>query len=173
MSMNCLRHCCVAASVISIRFSWHHAISRTSAPSSSRTLVRTFDAMNKRHIRRQNHLFGLRLLLQNRDLRLQIRRLNVGDQSPLEARTQTIFNLRQFLRRTVRRNHDLPHAFMQRIECVEELFLRALFLRDELDVVDQQHVHGAEAIAEARHAIVAQRGDHLVGELLCRDIADV
>ena len=126
----------------------------------------------QRHIGRQLHLLALRLLLQDGDLGFEIGRLNVGDQSPLKARAQPVFNLGQFLGRTVRSDHDLLHALVQRVEGVEELFLRALLLRDELNVVDQQHVDGAEAIAEAGHAIVAQRGDHLVGELLRRDVAD-
>ncbi len=121
----------------------------------------------QRHVGRKLHLLVLGLLLQNGDLGFEIGRLNVGDQSPLKTRAQAVFNLGQFLRRTVGCDHDLLHALVQSIEGMEELFLRALFLRDELDVVDQQHVDGAEAIAEAGHAIVAQRGDHFVGEFFC------
>ncbi len=118
------------------------------------------------------HLLALRLLLQNGDLGFEIGRLNVGDQSPLETRAQPVFNLGQLLGRTIGGDHDLLHALVQRVEGVEELLLRALLLRDELDVVDEQHIHGAEAIAEAGHAVVAQRGDHLVGELFRGDVAD-
>src|SRR5579863_5611417 len=70
------------------------------------------------------------------------------------------------LGRTVAGDHDLLHRLVQRIEGMEELFLRALFLRQELDVVDQQHIHVAEFVAEAGHLVVAQRVDHFVGELL-------
>ena len=55
---------------------------------------------------------------------------------------------------------------------MEELFLRALLLREELDVVDEQHIDRAELVAEAGHLVVAQRVDHLVSELLDRDVAD-
>ncbi len=61
---------------------------------------------------------------------------------------------------------------MQGVEGVEELFLGALFLGKELNVVDQQHVHIAELVAEAGHLVVAQRVDHLVGELLAGYVAD-
>jgi hypothetical protein len=39
--------------------------------------------------KRNRLVFGL--FLQNRDLRLDIRRLDVGDESPFEARAQTLF----------------------------------------------------------------------------------
>ncbi len=83
----------------------------------------------QRHIRRQLHLLALRLLLQDGDLGFEIGRLNVGDQAPLEARAQPLFNLGKLLRRTIGGDHDLLHALVQRVEGVEELFLRALFLR--------------------------------------------
>ncbi len=118
------------------------------------------------------HLLVLRLLLQDGDLGLQIGGLNVGDEAPLKTRAQTVFNLGQLLRRTIRSNHDLLHVLVQRVEGVEELLLRALFLRDELDVVNQQHIHGAKAVAEAGHAVVAQRGGQLVEKLFRGNIAD-
>src|SRR5579884_1393 len=65
----------------------------------------------------------LRFLLQDRDLSLEVWRLNVSDQSPLEAAAQPVFNFRQLFWRTVTRDHDLLHRFMQRIESMEELFL--------------------------------------------------
>ena len=46
------------------------------------------------------------------------------------------------------------------------------FAGEELDVVDQQHVDVAELVAEAGHLVVAQRVDHLVGELFAGDVAD-
>ena len=42
----------------------------------------------------------------------------------------------------------------------------------ELDVVHQQHVHVAELVAEAGHLVIAERVNHLIGELLAGDIAD-
>ena len=47
-----------------------------------------------RDVVRQRDRFGLRLLLENRDLRLEIRRLDVGDQAPLEPRAQPLLERR-------------------------------------------------------------------------------
>ena len=43
----------------------------------------------------QRHAFGFRLFLENRDLRLEIGRLDVGDQPPLEPRSQPLLELRE------------------------------------------------------------------------------
>src|SRR5678815_1266485 len=50
--------------------------------------------------------------------------------------------------------------------------IRDSFLSEELDVIDQQDVDVAKLVAEAGHLVVAQRVNHLVGELLARHIAD-
>ncbi len=118
------------------------------------------------------NFFLLRLLLQNGDLGFEVGRLDVGDQSPLEAAAQPVFEFRQLFGRTVAGDHDLLHGLVQRVEGVEELFLGAFLLGQELDVVHQQHVHVAELVAEADHLVVTQRVDHLVGELLAGDVAD-
>ena len=52
--------------------------------------------------------------------------------------------------RTIGGDDDLLHALVQRVEGVEELFLGPLLLREKLDVVDQQQIHRAELVAEAR-----------------------
>ena len=117
-------------------------------------------------------LLGLGLLLQDGDLGLEIRWLNVGDQAPLEARAQAVFEVGELFGRTVAGDDDLLHALVQRVEGVEELLLRALLAGEELDVVDQQHVDVAEPVAEAGHLVVADGVDHLVGELLTGDVAD-
>ena len=61
--------------------------------------------------------------------------------SPFKAATQSIFDLRQLFRWPVAGDDDLTQILMQRIESVEELFLGALLVNQELDIVDQQHVH--------------------------------
>ena len=128
--MNCFRHCCAVGSVISTPFRPHQAKRRTSAPSSSRTLVRTLEAMKSATSVGQHDVLALRLLLQDGDLGFEIGRLNVGDQSPLEAAAQAVFDLGQLLGRAVGGDDDLLHALVQRVEGVEELLLRALLLRE-------------------------------------------
>ena len=53
---------------------------------------------------------------------------------------------------------------MQFVKRVEELFLGALLVADDLDVVDEQDVGRAVAMAELRHPFQADASDHLVGE---------
>jgi len=108
----------------------------------------------------------------NGDLGLKVGGLDVGDQAPLETTAQAVLHLGQLFRRPVAGDHDLLHRFVQRVEGVEEFFLGPFFLGEELDVIHQQHIDIAELVAEAGHLVVAQRVDHLVGELLAGDIAD-
>ena len=60
----------------------------------------------------------------------------------------------------------------QRIERVEELLLRALLPRQELDVVDQEQVHVPVLVAERQRLGVLDRVDHLVGEALGGHVVD-
>ena len=115
-------------------------------------------------------MLRIRPFLQNGDLGFKIRRLDIGDQSPLEARPQPLLDRGNLLRQAVGRDHDLPLQFVQRVKGVEELLLRALLAGDELDVVHQQHVHRAKPFAETQHAIEAQRVDHFVREFLRADV---
>ena len=61
---------------------------------------------------------------------------------------------------------------MDRVERVEELFLRALFSRDELDVVDEEHIDPPVPLAELLALLRADRVDELVGELFARRVCD-
>ena len=83
---------------------------------------------------------GFGLFLENCDLRLEIGRLDVGDQAPLEARSQALLELRNLVRRAVAADDDLLLRVVQRVERVEELVLRAFLAGEELDVVDEQDV---------------------------------
>src|ERR1700683_3206106 len=112
------------------------------------------------------YVLGFRALLQNRNLRFQVRRLNVRDQSPLESRPQPLFNRRNFLRRAIRRDHNLLLLVIQRVEGVEELFLSTLACRDELNVIHHQHIHGSETIPKVAHAVESQRGNYFIREFL-------
>ena len=85
------------------------------------------------------------LLLEDRHPGLEVRRLDVGDQPPLEARAQALLDLRDVLGRAVAGDDDLLARLVEVVERVEELLLRALLARDELDVVDQQEVDRAIA----------------------------
>jgi len=53
---------------------------------------------------------------------------------------------------------------------VEELRLCSFLSRQELDVVDEQHVDRSVPLAEVDDAVVLHRVDHLVHEALARDV---
>src|SRR5919201_1295391 len=77
------------------------ATTRVSAPSSSRMLVVDVDSVD------------LHLLTEDRDARLEVGRLDVGDQPPLEAAAQPLLERRNVARRTVARHDDLRAGLVQ------------------------------------------------------------
>src|SRR5207245_4477966 len=113
-----------------------------------------------RHVVGQTEAVVLGLLLQNGDLGLEVRGLDVRNQSPLKPRTQTFFDGIDVFRQAVRGNDNLLLLLVERVEGVKKFFLGALFSRDELDIVDEQDIHGVETVAETDHAVKAQRIDH-------------
>ena len=114
----------------------------------------------------------LSLLAQDGDAGLQLGRLDVGDQAPLEAGPQPVFEGGELLGRAVRGDDDLLVRVVQGVEGVEELLLDAFLALDELDVVDEQHVDVAVAALEGDLAVIAQRVDEVVGEFLGGDVLD-
>ena len=61
---------------------------------------------------------------------------------------------------------------VQRVERVEELFLRRVLVREELDVVNQQDVDVAVHRLEARTFVITNRVDEVVSELFRVDVAN-
>ena len=89
------------------------------------------------------------LLAQDRDPGLEVGRLHVGDQAPLEPAAHPLLEAAELLGRQVRGDDDLLVGVVQRVEGVEELLLGLLLALQELDVVDQQDVDVAVAALEA------------------------
>ena len=108
----------------------------------------------------------LRLRAQDGDPGLQVRGGEIGDQPPLEATPQALLEGHDLLWGPVARQDDLLAVLVDRVERVEELLLRALLVRDELDIVDQKDVDLAVAAAELVDPALLDAGDELVGELL-------
>ena len=121
---------------------------------------------------RQTHALERGVLLEDGNAHREVRRLDVGDQPPLEARAQSLLDLGNVLRRAVARHDDLLARLVQIVERVEEFLLCPLFARDELDVIDEQEVDGAIAGAELGSAVVADGVDELVGEALRGQVHD-
>ena len=130
------------------------------------------DAVGDEHqdIVRHVDVVEQRLVLEDGDARLEVRRLDVGDQAALEARAQAVFELLDFARRAVGRQDDLLVGDVQRVEGVEEFFLRALLAGKELDIVDHQDVDRPVFLAEELGLALLDGADDLVGELLTRDV---
>ena len=114
----------------------------------------------------------LRLGAQDGDARLEIGRRQVGDQAPLEAAAQPFLERRDELGRPVGRQDDLLAVLVDRVERVEELFLRPFLVGDELDVVDEQQVDAPVARPEVVDLALLDAGDELVGELLAGRVDD-
>src|SRR6266849_254953 len=117
--------------------------------------------------------FCLPLLFQNSNSRLEIRLLDVGDQSHGESRTQALLKTWDFRRRGVGGQDNRLGSFEQKIEGVEELFLSLLLFPEEPNIVDEEHIAFlAELAPKLRHLVVAHAFDELVGELFRGEIND-
>ena len=114
-----------------------------------------------------------RLLAQNREARLDIRRLQFRGQTPLEARNEAMLEVGDFRGGPIAREDDLFMAVEERVEGVEEFFLRAFLAAEELDVVDQEQIGLAIAFAEFDQRAVLDRVDELVDENLARKVHDL
>ena len=124
------------------------------------------------HVVGQRNRLGIGLFPQDCHLGLEIRRLHVGDESPLEARSEALFEPWNVMRRAVAAEDDLLLRVVEGVEGVEELVLRAFLAGDELDVVDEQDVDRAVALTELQNPVVADGVDHLVHETFRRDVGE-
>ncbi len=136
-----------ASRVKSIVIGWpvkrEFAMTRCSAPSSSRNVGANAFRDEEGDFLGQRDASGLRLADEDRHARLELRRLDRHRESPAEARFQALFEAVDFLRITIAREDDVMLAFQQRVERVEELFLRTILVREELNVVDQERIERA------------------------------
>ena len=98
--------------------------------------------------------------------------MQVGHHAAAEPRAQPVLEPRQVGGRLVGRDHDLLAGIDQRVEGVEELFLRVVLADQELQVVDHQHVDAAQLLLELHRRLAADRGDEAVHELLGRHVGD-
>ena len=117
--------------------------------------------------RLDSHL--LRLGAQDSQPCLQVGRLYVHDKPAAQPRAYALFQYLERRHGAVAGYHDLPIRHVQRVEGVEEAFLRLLLADEELDVVEQQHARAAVLLAELFGLALANGADVLVGELFgCR-----
>ena len=121
---------------------------------------------------------GVRLLMQDRDAGLQVRRLNVDEQARGEARPHAVLEALELGGGQVGGQDDLLVGAVQRIKGMEEAFDRLFLVADELDVVDEKDVEFAVAAVEGLdlgvvRLVQTNRVDELVRELFGVDVADL
>ena len=143
-----------------------------SAPSSSRMLSVTLEAMNSRTSSGTVRGLALELLLQDGQAGLELGGLDVGDEPGQEAAAEPVLEGGDGLGGPVRGEHDLARRAVEVVEGVEELLLERFFVLHELDVVDEQDVALAVAALEGRGGVVPDGVDELVQEGLGGDVAD-
>jgi hypothetical protein len=109
---------------------------------------------------------------QDRDAGLELRRLDRDRQTPAEARLQPLLEAVDLLRIAIAGQDHLLLALEQRVEGMEELLLRALLAREELNVVDQQRIERAIRGLEIVDGVVLQRLDHVADEALAVHVGE-
>src|SRR5205807_7843841 len=118
----------------------------------------------------QFDLQGARFFPQNGEAGLDVGRLQLRGQAPLETRNQTVFEIGDLRGRTIAREHDLFVTVKEGIEGMKKFLLRALFAGEKLNVVDQEQIGLAVTFAEFHQSIVLNRVDKFVNEELAREI---
>ena len=142
------------------------AAMRLAVPMISRTLATWRSARYDEHFARRIDAEVLEEAREQPLAQRAIRRLHLHDEPALEARAQALLETGELARRAVARNDELLALGVERVEDVEQLFLRALLAGDELHVVEQQRVGLAIARAPTIDGALLQRRDQLVDEQL-------
>jgi hypothetical protein len=119
----------------------------------------------------QAHAVVLGLLEQDRDPHLELGRLDRDGEAPAEARDEALLDAGHFLREAVAGDGDLLVRLEERVEGIEELFLRARLADEELHVVDEEEVERAVVALERIEALVLVGAHHVGHELLGVDVA--
>ena len=92
--------------------------------------------------------------------------MDVSRQAPAQPRANTLLNTVKIRRRAIGGDNDLPIVVNQCVEGMEKLFLSGFLARDKLDVVNHQHIEGAELLLEGHGVFIAKRPNELVHELI-------
>ena len=105
------------------------------------------------------------------ETRREGRRAEIGGEAPLEPRAEGVAEAGHLRGHAVAADDDLLTGGVEVVEGVEELVLELLFAFEELDVVDEQHVGGAIALAELLD-LAGERADVVVAEALGGGVDD-
>ena len=121
-----------------------------------------------RHVRGRRRGLGL----EDRDAELEGGRVQIGDHSATETGPEPVLEPGKVGGRLVGRDDDLLARIDQRIEGMEELFLRVVLADQELQIVDHQDIDAAQLLLELDGGLVADRGNEAVHEAFGRHVDD-
>ena len=113
---------------------------------------------------------ALGLGLQDAKAELVRRRMHFRHQTPAETRAHALVHVFEIGGQAVARHDDLLVLFDQRIERVEELFLRRILAAHELHVIDEEQIGRPDQLLERHDAVEPQGVDELVHEFLGADV---
>ena len=100
-------------------------------------------------------------------------RLEVHVEAALEAASQPVGEVLELGDRTVAGEDHLLVGVVEGVEGMEELFLAAELVLEEVDVVDEEDIHVAVLVLEGLGGLVVDGLDELVGEFLGGDADDL
>ena len=98
---------------------------------------------------------------ENRNTSLDLRGFDGDSQSPAKAGFEAFLEAVNLFRIAIAAEDYLLTGLEKGIEGVKKLFLRSLFSREELNIVNEEHVEGAVTSLEFPHRVALQRHNHI------------
>src|SRR5262249_50860237 len=120
----------------------------------------------ERDLFRQIHFAAGGLTHQDGYAGLELRRLDRHGEPPAETRFQPLLEAFDLLRIPVTRKDYLLLPLVKSVERMEELFLRAILVREKLNVVDQERIERAIRRFEFVDRVLPERLHHVADETL-------
>ncbi len=105
------------------------------------------------------------LLADDCDPRIMAGRVDSGYKAPVEPADKAVFEARDVGWCAVGAEYYLPAIVIEGIEGMEEFLLALLALTEELDVVDDEHIDGAELALKAGEVALLDCADEAVDEI--------
>ena len=146
------------------------ACKRQMAPESSRACPVSREATNRCTSAGNSTPSRLAMLRHDPQPRGVIGRLDAADHAAGQPGDQFGHEVAQFGRRPIGGEDQLPAVAQQRVDRVHQLDLGRPLAGQELQVVEDQHVHAAILAAKDRQAAAPQGFEELAGELLGGEI---
>ncbi len=124
------------------------------------------------HITGHLHATERGLFLHDRHARFIAGHVDACNQSPVEARDQSFLELGDLVGGRVTGKNNLLVRLVKRVERMKELFLCTFAVSQEVNVIDDEHVDMAIAMAEIVHLPALHAIEELVDEGVAAQVAD-